>query len=148
MWRKLRSGPSGRQQSGSMRSVWYSLFVATVLGVSCLSLLPSSELPAVSVSDKVAHLAAYLLLGALGCHVSGSGIARFVVAAFLIALGIGLEFAQTLVPGRTTETLDALFNVIGVGGGIALAAFFDDAPRFSPRTNASPPVRLGDEADC
>ena len=32
----------------------------------------------------------------------------------LVALGIGLEFGQAIIPGRHTSAFDALANTIGV----------------------------------
>ncbi len=98
-------------------------FVAGALAVTILSLLPDNAMPHTRLWDKAQHVIAYLCLGLAG------GIAfpdrRFVpvLGLGLVALGIGLEFGQAIIPGRYTSAWDALANTLGVMLGLALARF-------------------------
>jgi VanZ family protein len=73
-------------------------------------------------SDKVTHFAGYCALA-----IWFGGIVRrsryFVVAAFLLALGGGLEIAQGLMnEGRTADWFDMLANTLGVCTGLGVSA--------------------------
>jgi VanZ family protein len=100
------------------------LLGVAVLIVSCASLLPSDEVPVVGINDKLEHFAVYVVLGAIGCRVVTSRAGRIVLALSLVALGIGLEFGQLLVPGRTAEIADAVFNSAGVISSVLILGFF------------------------
>jgi len=72
------------------------------------------------LSDKEMHFAAYLLLAtipALGFEFR-KGIPSVLS---MILLGVVLEFAQRLIPGRNFEIADMVANTLGVLAGLALA---------------------------
>ncbi len=74
------------------------------------------------VWDKMLHLGAYALLGALFCRaLFGEGIrtvATLVLAVFLAsAYGASDEFHQSFVPNRTPEVADWLVDTIGASIG-------------------------------
>jgi VanZ family protein len=94
-------------------------YLASAL-VGALSLVPSSALPAVSISDKVEHALAYVALGLLGVATSKRSAIRTILGVSL--LGFALELLQAFSPGRSPDIADALVDVIGacLGGGSAL----------------------------
>ncbi|HSM11524.1 MAG TPA: VanZ family protein [Lysobacter sp.] len=89
------------------------------------SLLPAGELPPVPFHgfDKVEHLLGYFVLSAYAGMLFARMRTRALCAAGLVALGIGLEFAQAaLTVSRQADPADALFNAMGVLAGLAVAA--------------------------
>ena len=102
--------------------LWLGLWLLMIAIVVALSLTPP---PAMSVPrgfDKVEHTAAYFLLSAGAVQLFESRNARTATAIALIALGVGLEFAQMLLTRtRMADPADALANAAGVGLGQLLA---------------------------
>lgn len=98
-----------------------ALCVAVVIGY--LSLIPSGDVPAPQISDKIRHLAAYAGLAApltLALHPK-----RWLTAvAVATVYGICLEFGQAFGgAGREGSALDALANLAGAFIGAALIRF-------------------------
>ena len=91
----------------------------TVLVIVCL--MPSPDLPNLHVSDKLEHALAFALL-------AGSAVqlferrALFAVGIGLLALGIGIEFAQALfTTTRAMEAADVVAGTVGIVAGLAVA---------------------------
>lgn len=86
-------------------------FWGLILVIGFLSLQPIENLPDVQIWDKIQHLVAY---GALaGCGLVAYPNRLWQVIGFTIAYGIGIEFAQGLVPGRFPSIGDAVANTLG-----------------------------------
>ena len=65
------------------------------------------------------HFLAYALLSASAMQLFATRRGCVVVAALLIALGVGLEFAQgALTATRMADPRDALANTLGVVAGL------------------------------
>ena len=96
--------------------LWWGLWLLAVTGVVVLSLVNLSGLPPVPEGgDKVEHFLAYALLSASAMQLFATRRGCVVVAALLIALGVGLEFAQgALTATRMADPMDALANTSGV----------------------------------
>ena len=106
------------------RRVFLAAYALGLGAIAVLSLMPYGvELPEVPQSDKLAHFAAYALVGLAGGLAGGPGAAgrRMAVglALFAALCGIGLEAAQALVPGRFTSILDACANAAAAASGLA-----------------------------
>ena len=99
--------------------VWLGLGLVLVAAVVAGSLAPSQ--PSVAHgSDKLIHAGTYLILAIWFCGIYRPS--RYAaVAAALLALGAGLEFAQHLLAHRVMEFADMLANAFGVGAGVALS---------------------------
>ena len=105
--------------------LWLAVWAAMIAMVIAGSLLPARELPPVPFDgfDKVQHLLGYAVLSAYAVMLFARMRAQALCAAILIALGIGLEFAQAaLTSSREADPADALFNGVGVLFGLAIAA--------------------------
>jgi VanZ family protein len=104
--------------------LWSGLWLLAVSGVIVLSLIPPPPLPPLpSGSDKVEHLFGYFLLAAGAVQLFAARTTLLAVGAGLIALGVGLEFAQgALTATRMQDPLDALANTAGVLLGLATMA--------------------------
>src|SRR5262249_34376987 len=89
-------------------------FAGTVLTVIVLSLLPGRDLPQIGISDKLEHATAYAGMALTGSLAFPRRPALLWLLVLLPALGVGLEFGQMLVPGRSAEVGDAVANTIGV----------------------------------
>ena len=86
------------------------------------SLTPRLNIPdSVPESDKVLHCLAYFWL-AFWPGLSFLSLSRiWALALGLIGLGLGLELAQILVPGRYFSFLDFAANSLGVALGLLFA---------------------------
>lgn len=96
-----------------------------MLAIACVvvgSLLPSSDLPAVGVNDKVEHFVAYAVLSAGAVQLFVRRLSWGFVCVLLVLMGIGLEVLQAQMGlGRMLDRNDAMANTIGVLIGLATA---------------------------
>jgi hypothetical protein len=97
------------------RWAWWSLGWLLVAGVCAGSLIPGEHMPTISVSDKLLHGGAYLLLMVWfgGLYRRGRHIW---IAAALMMLGFSLDSLQGVVTSRNFD----LFDIGANGGGILL----------------------------
>ena len=103
------------------RNAWLALWLCgvTVLVVVCL--MPSPDLPDLHVSDKLEHALAFALLAASAVQLFERR-ALFAVGAGLLALGVGIEFAQALfTTTRAMEAADVVADTVGIVAGLAVA---------------------------
>ena len=104
---------------------WLLLWCTAVLAVIVVCLIPPPPLALPQNSDKVEHFLAYFLLAASAVQIYQRRAALVWAAVGLVALGIGIEFAQgALTVNRMADPMDALANSVGV-----LAVM---APVFTP----------------
>ena len=102
--------------------LWLGVWVFGWLLCIALSLLPPISLGAPQDSDKIGHLLAYFTLSAWAAMLFGSLRARLLAALALVALGIGLEFAQALLTvTRLGDWRDAVANTVGIALGQLVA---------------------------
>ena len=102
-------------------SIVRTLWILSIFLVVFLSLSPKIDIPLeFNESDKIAHLIAYLWLAVLPFF-AFSPPAALMGALCMAPLGIGLEFAQKLVPGRSFSFGDMLANIVGISLGIWIA---------------------------
>ncbi len=107
-----------------------TLWICSIILVVFLSLLPKLEIPLeFRESDKVEHLLAYLWLGVLPFF-AFSPPAALRGALLMAPLGISLEFAQMMVPGRFFSFGDMLANVAGIALGIWMAGVVKKSLKF------------------
>jgi VanZ family protein len=89
------------------------------------SLLPTDALPPSPFDqfDKLEHFLGYAALSAYAVLLFASRRAQVAAAIGLVALGVGLEFAQAvLTESRRADVFDALADASGVLAGLLLAA--------------------------
>ena len=97
-----------------LRSLFFKLvFLGSLSLLMVGSLLPANRVPAGSMDDKVLHFLAYAIVGVLAALAFRRRSARFASLALLVLLGVGLEFGQTYVPGRSFELWDMAANSCG-----------------------------------
>ena len=102
--------------------LWAGLWVLAIAVVVVASLVPARDLPAVPVSDKVEHFAAYAALSAGAVQLFARRLSWGFVCVLLVLMGIGLECLQAqMALGRMLDRNDALANTIGVLLGLATA---------------------------
>lgn len=92
-------------------------FIAGVMGVVVLSLLPARDAPSL-FNDKLEHLIAYAILGLVGGLAFPTWRATLWMIALLPLLAGALELGQEFAPGRSTEIADAV--VSGAGSWLTL----------------------------
>ncbi len=100
---------------------WLALWWLAVLGTIVVCLIPPPPIPLPENSDKVEHFLAYFLLAASAVQIYQRRAALIWAAVGLVALGIGIEFAQgALTVNRMADPMDALANSVGVLAGMAI----------------------------
>lgn len=126
---------------------WLLLWWLAILAVIVVCLMPPPALPSLpDNSDKIEHFLAYFLL-AFGAVQLFSGFRSLLIAASgLVALGIGIEFAQgMLTTTRSADIYDALADTLGVLLGMAtvLTPWRDLLLRIEKRLPLSPKKTSG-----
>jgi len=100
---------------------WLAMWWLAVLGTLVVCLIPPPPIPLPENSDKVEHFLAYFLLASSAVQIYQRRAALILAAVGLIALGIGIEFAQgALTVNRMADPMDALANTVGVLTGMAI----------------------------
>lgn len=103
--------------------LWAGLWMLAIAVVVAGSLLPGKDLPALPVSDKFEHFAAYAVLAGGAVQLFVRRLSWGFICVLLVLMGIGLEFLQAQMGlGRTLDRADALAN--GIGALIGLASAF------------------------
>jgi VanZ family protein len=112
------------------RPLRLGVFLSAVAVILYLTLAPSDDVPgSQAIWDKAAHSIAFGLLVIVGLLMSTHR--RWLVVLAVVALGIAIELAQTVMPyGREGDWQDALADIVGVALGVILWAI---ARRFKPR---------------
>ena len=101
---------------------WLAAWLAAVLTVIVICLIPPPPLALPQGSDKVEHFLAYFLLAGSAVQLYRRGPALAWAASGLVLMGVGIEFAQgALTETRMADPADALANTIGVLAGVATA---------------------------
>jgi VanZ family protein len=102
--------------------LWLGVWIAAVVAVIVLSLIPPPSMPVPQGTDKVEHFLAYAALSAYAAMLFARRRAQAIAAAGLVVLGVGLEVAQaTLTDSRMADSADALANTLGVLAGLLTA---------------------------
>lgn len=103
------------------RNAWLALWLCGVTVLVIVCLMPSPDLPDLHVSDKLEHALAFALLAASAVQLFERR-ALFAVGAGLLALGVGIEFAQALfTTTRAMEAADVVADTVGIVAGLAVA---------------------------
>lgn len=92
-------------------------------GFFALSLVPNLVyMP--PFADKMLHINAYALFVILPMVFLKDVRYALGLAVILFMIGIGMEFAQTLVSGRNASLEDALANAAGIGAGLIIGGLY------------------------
>jgi glycopeptide antibiotics resistance protein len=95
------------------------VWILSIGSVSYLSLIPQAEfLSYFRWSDKLYHFLAYVWLSFLPFFGFADTKNALKWSLSMILLGIGLEFAQSFVPGRLFSLWDMIANSLGAITGI------------------------------
>ena len=100
--------------------LWLGLWIGAITGVVILSLVPPPDMDLPKGFDKVEHFIAYFVLSASAVQLFASRHALLWIGLGMVALGVGLEFAQHLATtSRTMDQADAWADLFGVVAGLA-----------------------------
>lgn len=91
-------------------AVWFLAICIITVG----SLTPGASLPDFSANDKILHLLNYSILSIIPALTFGWSRKGVLACLAMVVLGLGLEFGQLYVPGRSFESNDILANGLGV----------------------------------
>ena len=101
----------------SLRTLWLGAGWLGVATVIYFTLVPDPPQIDMEQGDKVQHLVAYASLMLWFAQVQTGRAERRITALLLVALGIGLEFAQGLTGYRLMSIADMAANTTGVAVG-------------------------------
>jgi len=102
--------------------VWIGIWIAAIILVIVLSLVPPPALPVPHWFDKVEHFLSYALLSTGAVMLFARMRTQALAAAGLVMLGIALEIAQAaLTATRAGDSADALANTLGVFAGLMMS---------------------------
>ena len=102
-----------------IRAAW----IIAMLAVLAATLAPVPKVPDLPThTDKLVHLACYLMLGALAVLAQRDPRNSLVAAFAMVVFGIGIEIVQGQLPWRSFEWADIGANLTGVvvGAGAVL----------------------------
>jgi len=105
-----------KHQSRRLLIAWVALLVAVIV----LSVLPGQALPAVGVDDSLMHWLVYVPLALLPTVAIASRLTASLAAILMAPLGLVLEVAQMVAPGRRFEWSDVAADALGVMAGMVL----------------------------
>lgn len=101
--------------------LWLALWWLAIIATITVCLIPPPSLALPQNSDKVEHFLAYFLLASAAVQIYRTRAALCWAGAGLVALGVGIEFAQgALTANRMADPMDALANSAGVLAGMAI----------------------------
>jgi VanZ family protein len=102
--------------------VWLGIWIfGWALAITLSLVRPPSMGLDVPEGDKVGHLFAYFILSAWAAMLFATRRGRVLAAIALVALGVGMEFAQgALTDYRMQDPRDAVANTVGVLLGLAV----------------------------
>jgi VanZ family protein len=105
-----------------LRSFWLAVAYGLVVLVIYLSLTGNPVKTGLSFlyQDKFFHALAYFVLMSWFAQIYHTNVRRNFIAIILIAIGVSLEFLQSLSPVRYYEIADMLANSTGVALGYFL----------------------------
>ena len=100
--------------------LWLGLWIGAIVGVVILSLVPPPDMDLPAGADKVEHFIAYFAISASAVQLFESRRALLWIGLGMVALGVGLEFAQHLATTtRQMDQGDAWADLLGVIAGLA-----------------------------
>lgn len=100
---------------------WRATGWVIVVGIVVLSLTPQQpNIGGFEMNDKLGHALVYALGMGWFAALYPDTPNRVRYAAFFIALGIALEFAQAFTPYRQFDFIDMLVDVVGVAAGFMI----------------------------
>jgi VanZ family protein len=106
---------TARDLTRALRRAWFAIGWMGVAALIYFSLTPEPPRLDVEQGDKLQHLAAYGTLMLWFEQVFVNRTQRLWVAIALVALGVGLEFAQLLLTAyRTFSFADMIAGAVGV----------------------------------
>jgi VanZ family protein len=97
------------------------LWLVAIIGVVLGSFIPALAPPATYHIDLYIHFSAYGLLAGLPMFITHSLKWRSFSIVLMIAFGIGVEWVQSFVPGRSGSIDDVVVNLIGIALGTVIA---------------------------
>ena len=102
--------------------LWLGLWIGAIVAVIVLSLVPPPDMDLPEGADKVEHFIAYAAIAGSAVQLFASRRLLVWIGVAMVALGVGLEFAQDLATtSRTMDQGDAWADLFGVVAGLATA---------------------------
>ncbi len=102
-------------------SVWLWAFIAWVLAVLVLALLPSPPPMITTGWDKSNHLLAFAVMAGLGCKAFPQRVVSTLLG--LLAYGALIEILQSITPTRSAQWLDLFADILGIFLGLMMIRF-------------------------
>jgi VanZ family protein len=125
---------------------WLAAWAAAAAVTAIVYLAPQTAPPGDYHADKIVHLLVFFMLGVPLRHAGLRPVGVAILVVVNVSLAVGLELAQSFVPGRQFGMLDIAANLMGLGLGVMTGMWLEAslAPSRRPRGAAfgvASPVR-------
>ena len=107
-----------------------AVLLAALATITWLALTPGMDTP--GHSDKLNHIAAFLVLAWLADQAFPGIRPRAMPFILLLAYGAGLELVQHTLPYRVASWFDLLTNAVGLGLYISVSFFYTKRQESTP----------------
>jgi VanZ family protein len=115
----------------NLKALWLVLFILCTAVLTAVALVPDSSMVIIDTGtdfrwDYLEHLLAYFVFGSLYILWRSNnkfllkGVDVVILVAITCALSLISEYAQLLIPERTFNIYDMLFNLLGVFAGLLI----------------------------
>jgi VanZ family protein len=105
------------------RRHWQLLLLAFALISAYFAFVPVAPRVAVSLGDKLNHLAAFAAMGLAAALAQPASWRHHRTAAVgLVAYGAFIEIVQSALPTRSADAADLLADILGAAAGLLLVA--------------------------
>ena len=108
------------------------IFIAYVLLVIFLCLIPQPAGIGIGNLDKIVHVSMYFVMGVLAYIGFNSLGKRIIIFIFMFLLGVSIELLQIYIPGRDASVYDALANAAGLALSFFLCWLYTIIPDAAP----------------
>jgi len=98
----------------SRRRIFQVLLFLALGMILVMATSPADHSAATGINDKVGHVMAFILLGLLSQQAYPSKCSDWVLYAWLLAYGLGIEAIQYFIPERSFSLLDLVADAAGL----------------------------------
>lgn len=109
-----------------MKMIFFSLWVLCVIATVALAIKPGG-IPMHTGADKMLHLLVFCILMLWPATTFDKLLNVALGAIFLFSVGLGMEYLQSFIPGRSADFMDVASNGLGILAGVVIGFLFRES---------------------